>query len=98
MQLEACKAEVFQMLKKQIRPEFLNRIDETIMFHPLNKKQVSAIVQMQFNLLKHKMSQKGIEIEATKEALEFITETGFNPHYGARPIKRAIQKLLLNKL
>lgn len=97
-QLQACEAEVFQMLKQQIRPEFLNRIDETIMFHPLNKKQVSAIVQMQFNLLKHKMSLKGIEIEATKEALEFISETGFNPQFGARPIKRAIQKLLLNKL
>ena len=98
MQLEACEAEVFHMLKQQIRPEFLNRIDEIIMFHPLNKKQVSAIVQMQFNLLKHKMSLKGIEIEATKEALEFISETGFNPQFGARPIKRAIQKLLLNKL
>ena len=98
MQLEACEAEVFHMLKQQIRPEFLNRIDEIIMFHPLNKKQVSAIVQMQFNFLKHKMSLKGIEIEATKEALEFISETGFNPQFGARPIKRAIQKLLLNKL
>lgn len=96
--LEQCELEVMQLLKQQIRPEFLNRIDETIMFHPLNKKEVEEIVKMQFKVLKEKLLENNIIIDATEEALDFIAEIGYNPQFGARPIKRAIQKQLLNKL
>lgn len=96
--LEQCELEVMQLLKQQIRPEFLNRIDETIMFHPLNKEEVSKIVLLQFNALKAKLEENNIQIDATEQALEFIADVGYNPQFGARPIKRAIQKQLLNKL
>ena len=96
--IELTKIEVVNLLKKTIRPEFLNRIDEIIMFTPLNKEEVAQIVKLQLNLLTKMLSEKNIEFSATPEAVESLTEKGFDPQYGARPIKRVIQREVLNEL
>ncbi len=96
--LERTKIQVFELLKQTIRPEFLNRIDELVMFAPLNIKQIEEIVQMQLTTLQKTLLENGIRLEVTKSALNLIANLGFDPQFGARPVKRAIQKYVLNDL
>lgn len=95
---EKTKLQVFELLKQSIRPEFVNRIDEIIMFTPLNRDEISNIVKIQFNRIKEMLQQNDINIEITESAIEWISSAGFDPVYGARPIKRLMQKFILNEL
>lgn len=95
---EETKKEVMSMLKKTIRPEFLNRIDETIMFLPLNEEQIEQIVMIQIEGIKRMLSENGIQLQLTDAAVQFLASTGYDPEFGARPVKRAIQRYLLNDL
>lgn len=95
---EKAKFEVLELLRQTIRPEFLNRIDETIMFLPLTKENVRDIVSIQLNNLKKQLKEKEINLVITDEAFDWITETGYDPFFGARPVKRVIQKQVLNEL
>lgn len=92
------KLEVFELLKKTIRPEFLNRIDETIMFTPLNRDDVNKIVKIQFDHIAHQLSESDIHLSASPEAIEWLAQLGFDPQFGARPVKRVMQKKVLNEL
>jgi ATP-dependent Clp protease ATP-binding subunit ClpB len=92
------KREVFDLLKKSIRPEFLNRIDETIMFTPLNREDVTQIVKIQFEKIAENLKANGIHLTATPEAIEWLAQLGFDPQFGARPVKRVMQKKVLNEL
>ena len=92
------KGMVFEILKQTMRPEFLNRIDETIMFNPLNKEDIKKIVQIHLEKVSQMLSEKDIKIKTTKYALSYLAEKGYEPQYGARPIKRVIQKEILNGL
>lgn len=96
--IEKAKDKVMELLKATIRPEFLNRIDETIVFTPLNKRYIKAIVQLQFDQLTSMLEERGIDLRITKEAKNHIVEAGYDPHFGARPVKRVIQKQVLNEL
>ena len=96
--VEETKREVMNMLKKSIRPEFLNRIDETIMFLPLTEKEIRQIVLLQIGSVQKMLSGNGVNLELTNEAIEFIAKAGYDPEFGARPVKRAIQRYLLNDL
>jgi ATP-dependent Clp protease ATP-binding subunit ClpB len=96
--VEKTKVEVLQLLRKNIRPEFLNRIDETIMFQPLTRKNVLEIVKIQFGMLVKRLKESDIQIEATEEALEWLALEGYDPQFGARPVKRVMQRDLLNQL
>ncbi|MDR0802935.1 ATP-dependent chaperone ClpB [Fluviicola sp.] len=96
--MEKAKFKVLELLKQTIRPEFLNRIDETIIFTPLNKRYVRQIVQLQLNQLKEMLQEKGIKMHITEEAKDHLVEAGYDPHFGARPVKRVIQKQVLNEL
>ncbi|MNU95854.1 Chaperone protein ClpB 1 [compost metagenome] len=96
--MDKAKFKVLELLKQTIRPEFLNRIDETIIFTPLNKRYVKQIVQIQLNQLKKMLLDKGIKMHMTEEAKEHLVEAGYDPHFGARPVKRVIQKQVLNEL
>ncbi|KAA6333214.1 Chaperone protein ClpB 1 [termite gut metagenome] len=96
--MEETKTEVMNLLKQTIRPEFLNRIDETIMFLPLTEKEIMQIVNLQINGIKKMLAGNGVELEITDAAIDFIAATGYNPEFGARPVKRAIQRYLLNDL
>jgi ATP-dependent Clp protease ATP-binding subunit ClpB len=96
--VETTKIEVVERLKLSVRPEFLNRIDEIVMFRPLMKKQIRAIVELQLNNLKHLLAGKEIELIVTDEALDWLGDEGFDPQYGARPLKRTIQKEIVNEL
>lgn len=96
--IEETKNEVINMLKKTIRPEFLNRIDETIMFLPLDKEEIEQIVLLQINKIKQQLAENGITLELTDSAIAFIASIGYDPEFGARPVKRAIQRYLLNDL
>lgn len=96
--VEETKNEVMSMLKKTIRPEFLNRIDETIMFLPLNKTEIEQIVRLQINGIQHMLEENGVTLQMTDEAVDFIATAGYDPEFGARPVKRAIQRYLLNDL
>jgi len=89
---------IFNMMKQTIRPEFLNRIDETIMFLPLTKGEIADVVRLQVNALKKMLEPQGLDIEATDTAIEYLAEAGFDPEFGARPVKRAIQNYVLNDL
>ncbi|MBT8179795.1 MAG: ATP-dependent chaperone ClpB [Eudoraea sp.] len=95
---ETARLEVLGLLKKTIRPEFLNRIDDIIMFTPLNKEHIVEIVKLQLEHLKQMVGKQHIVIDATKEAIAYLADKGFDPQYGARPIKRVIQKEVLNTL
>ncbi|MFD2098409.1 ATP-dependent chaperone ClpB [Flagellimonas iocasae] len=95
---EAARVEVMGLLRKTIRPEFLNRIDDIIMFAPLNKADIKAIVELQLNNLKKMLSKQHITLDATQEAIDYLAAKGFDPQYGARPVKRLIQKEVLNNL
>jgi len=96
--IETTKIDVLGLLRKNIRPEFLNRIDEIIMFTPLNRDEVAKIVQLQIDMLKKMLAEKGIKLSITEEALESLARQGFDPQFGARPIKRVIQRKVLNEL
>jgi ATP-dependent Clp protease ATP-binding subunit ClpB len=96
--LEQTKNQVFELLKQTIRPEFLNRVDELIMFAPLNESQIESIVRLQISLIQKTLLENGIKLEMTDKAIHFIAEEGFDPQFGARPVKRAIQRLILNDL
>lgn len=92
------KDEVFDILQKSIRPEFLNRIDEVIMFTPLGRNEIGNIVRMQFNRVQQQLAEQNIFISASEEALDWLGQLGYDPVYGARPLKRVIQKRILNEL
>ncbi|MDX9920486.1 MAG: ATP-dependent chaperone ClpB [Paludibacter sp.] len=96
--IEQTKNQVFELLKQTIRPEFLNRIDELIMFAPLNESQIEEIVRLQISLIQKTLKENGIELNLTEAAIHFIADEGFDPQFGARPVKRAIQKFVLNDL
>ena len=96
--IEETKEKVMEMLKKSIRPEFLNRIDETIMFTPLNEEEIEQIVRLQIETVKNLLKENEVSLEVTDKAVKFISKAGFDPDFGARPIKRAIQRYLLNDL
>ncbi len=95
---EAARVEVMGLLRKTIRPEFLNRIDDIIMFTPLNRANIQEIVHLQLNGLKKMLSKQHITLDATPEAITYLANKGYDPQYGARPIKRLLQKEVLNKL
>jgi ATP-dependent Clp protease ATP-binding subunit ClpB len=95
---EKTRDEIFSQLRKTIPPEFLNRIDEVIMFKPLNPDQILQIVEIQFDKLRLQLLNSGVEIRITKAAIEWLANRGFDPQFGARPVKRVIQKYLLNEL
>lgn len=98
MIVEKTKNEVLEMLKKTIRPEFLNRIDEIIMFSPLRKDEIKQIVNLQINSVKRMLAHNGIELDVTEDALNLLTDEGYDPEFGARPVKRVIQREILNQL
>jgi ATP-dependent Clp protease ATP-binding subunit ClpB len=96
--IEAAKVDVLALLKQTVRPEFLNRIDDTIMFTPLSKGNIVEIVGLQLKNVTKMIAQQGITFDATPEAIQYLADKGYNPEYGARPVKRVIQKEVLNAL
>ncbi len=92
------KSELFELLKQTIRPEFLNRIDELIMFTPLNRNEIRDIARLQFNQVAQTLAEMGIQMEASSDALDWLAQLGYDPQFGARPLKRVIQKRILNEL
>lgn len=96
--IDKAKVAVMDMLKKTIRPEFLNRIDETIMFLPLTKEQIGDVVRLQLERVKEMLEPQGINLEWTDPAINYLAEVGYDPEFGARPVKRAIQRYVLNDL
>jgi ATP-dependent Clp protease ATP-binding subunit ClpB len=92
------KTEVMSLLRQTIRPEFLNRVDEIIMFRPLLRKEIAGIVKIQLQGLKNLVAQSGIRLQFSDYALEFLADQGFDPQFGARPLKRLIQKEIVNQL
>ncbi len=96
--LEETKEGVFEMLKKTIRPEFLNRIDDIIMFQPLKKEEIRLIVRLQVAAIVNRLAEQGITLQVDEDAIAQIAEAGFDPEFGARPVKRSLQRLLLNDL
>ncbi len=96
--VEKTKAEVLEMLKQTIRPEFLNRIDEIIMFTPLNEKEIEEIVGLQIASVRKMLERNGVTLEVTPAALHYLAEEGYDPEFGARPVKRVIHRLVLNQL
>ena len=96
--LEDMRHKLFDMLKQTIRPEFLNRIDETIMFLPLNKQEIRDVVELQMNSVKKMVEEQGFKLSWTSAALDYLANVGYDPEFGARPVKRAIQRYVLNDL
>jgi len=96
--IERTRLEVMDLLKKTIRPEFLNRVDDIIMFKPLSREEIGEIVLLQFNQLKKMLAKNGIEISISEPAVDLIADQGFDPQFGARPIKRIMQRHVLNEL
>ena len=96
--IENTKHQVFDILKQTVRPEFLNRIDETIMFRPLTKKDIEGIIKIQIKSLQERLHENNINIDITKEGISALAELGYDPQFGARPVKRVIQKEILNQL
>ena len=96
--VEKTKVQVLDMLKQTIRPEFLNRIDEIIMFTPLNENEIEDIVGIQVNATKRMLAKNGVELEVTPKALKYLAKEGYNPEFGARPVKRVLQRMVLNRL
>lgn len=96
--IDKTKKEVLLNLRQTVRPEFINRIDEIVMFKPLMSTEIRKIAQIQFNGIKERLLHAGIVIEASTEALDYLAQKGFDPHFGARPLKRVIQQLILNEL
>lgn len=96
--LAKTKSEVYELLKKSIRPEFLNRIDEVIMFEPLSREDVTQIVKFQFEHIRKQLAEQDIKISATDDAIEWLAQLGYDPQFGARPVKRVMQKQVINEL
>jgi ATP-dependent Clp protease ATP-binding subunit ClpB len=96
--IEATKEQVMDLLKASMRPEFLNRIDDIIMFHPLMKKEIKGIIRIQLEHLQQQLMEQGIDLQFTDYALDYLVQRGFDPQYGARPLKRVIQKDIINML
>lgn len=96
--LDEAKSAVMELLKQTIRPEFLNRIDEIVMFEPLTKGNIRKIVDIQFRQIKQRLAENGVQLDATDEALDKLGEEGFDPQFGARPLKRVLQRRVLNEL
>ena len=96
--VDRTRNEVLERLKQHMRPEFLNRIDEIVLFQPLKRKEIRKIVDIQFKQIQQRLEEAGIRLEATDEVLDFLGEQGFDPTFGARPLKRVIQRLVLNEL
>jgi ATP-dependent Clp protease ATP-binding subunit ClpB len=96
--IEGTKDQVLELLRKSVRPEFINRIDEIIMFRPLSRKDVRKIVDIQFGLIRRRLEENGIRLEASDAALERLAHLGFDPQFGARPLKRVLQREILNEL
>lgn len=96
--IDKTRNEVMDLLKQTIRPEFLNRIDDIIMFTPLDEKEISEIVGIQLNSIKKQLAENGINLEFTKAAIDFISKEGYDPQFGARPVKRVIHRYVLNQL
>lgn len=96
--MAAAREDVLGLLKVSMRPEFINRIDDIVMFSPLTRKDIRAIVKLQFRALRKMLAKQHITLDATKQAIDFLAEKGFAPEYGARPVKRTIQREVLNKL
>ena len=86
------------MLKRTIRPEFLNRIDEMIMFTPLTREQIADVVGLQISIVRKMLEPQGVTLDVTDAAVDYLAEVGFDPEFGARPVKRAIQRYMLNDL
>jgi len=96
--IETAKLDVLSLLKQSVRPEFLNRIDDIIMFTPLNRENILDIVRLQLKGLTKMLAKQSITFDATQEATNYLADKGYNPEYGARPVKRVIQKEVLNAL
>ena len=96
--MEAAKTEVIGVLKKMVRPEFLNRIDDTILFSPLHEEHIKSIVKLQLKNLSKTLQEQGVVFDASPEAIAYLAKKGYQPEYGARPVKRVIQKEVLNTL
>src|SRR5699024_4640129 len=96
--MEVSKTEVLGLLKKLVRPEFLNRIDDILMFTPLTKENIREIIKLQLAEVEKRLEQQEITIDATDQAIDFLAEKGYEPQYGARPVKRTIQREVLNEL
>lgn len=96
--LSEARSQVLDMLKQTIRPEFLNRVDDIIMFEPLTQSQIAGIVRLQVNTIVGRLNEQGIELRVNEEAINLIAQAGYDPDFGARPVKRALQTLLLNNL
>mgnify|MGYP000439300248 CR=1 FL=1 len=96
--IEAAKVDVLALLKQSVRPEFLNRIDDTIMFTPLTQENIKDIVGLQLKGVTKMLAQQNITFDATEEAIQYLAKKGYSPEYGARPVKRVIQREVLNSL
>ncbi len=96
--VEATKEQVMELLKQMLRPEFLNRVDDVVMFHPLMRKEIKGIIRIQLEGLKKQLAEQGIQLEFSDYALDYLVQRGFDPQYGARPLKRVIQKDVVNLL
>ncbi|MBU6123122.1 ATP-dependent chaperone ClpB [Hymenobacter siberiensis] len=96
--VDRTRDEVMERLKQHMRPEFLNRIDEIVMFQPLKRKEIRKIVDIQFRQIQQRLVEAGIQLEATPEVLDYLGEAGFDPQFGARPLKRVLQRVILNEL
>lgn len=96
--IEKTQNMVFEVLKQSVRPEFLNRIDEVVMFRPLSRKDILTITKLQLNHLRELMVEQGIQLDFTEHVMDWLAKEGFHPEFGARPLKRVIQRRVLNKL
>jgi ATP-dependent Clp protease ATP-binding subunit ClpB len=96
--VEATREQVMELLRQSMRPEFLNRIDDIIMFHPLMRKEIKGIIKIQLENLQQQLMNQGINLQFTDYALDYLVQRGFDPQYGARPLKRVIQKDIINLL
>ena len=96
--IESTKNEVLELLKQNVRPEFLNRIDEIIMFTPLNESEIKQIVKLQIDSVARMLEKNGVHLEVTDKVLDFLAKEGYDPEFGARPVKRVIHRLILNQL
>jgi ATP-dependent Clp protease ATP-binding subunit ClpB len=96
--VEATKEQVMDLLKQMLRPEFLNRVDDVVMFHPLMKKEIKGIIRIQLEGLRKMLAEQGIQLQFSDYALDYLMERGYDPQYGARPLKRVIQKDVINLL
>jgi len=96
--IETTKDQVLEFLKKSVRPEFINRIDEIIMFRPLTKKDIRKVTEIQFKQIQKRLMESGVKLEISDEALDRLAKLGFDPQFGARPLKRVMQREILNEL